>query len=365
MIRKKVRNLNEHEPEPRPHRNPDEEQIRWNLILLDLESESGSHCCKTPFKELKPIKLCEMKVPMIHRGKYLVCKVAGKPCSILGIAKPFPLIGVKILIQDLNGDVEEASIFNFPLKPDEKWLCLGTILFIKEPWLQYISESKTPFIRIEFPSDVIFVDPADEEFLIKIGAEKWYISMSKDAKFWRTKANECYKNGKTEEALFLYERGIRCDPENAGLYLNKSAACLKMGSFYMAFKAAETGLEKGGNREKALFRMGQAKYGMREWQKAADYFLKVLNEFPNNISASAQFKRRGIIATTDIKEGTLLIVSKPFASGYKKDFPKNLMSIMPGNPTLPQHILQVINAMQNLQNNPEQAKEFYKLYAGD
>uniref|UniRef100_A0A914QK97 SET domain-containing protein n=1 Tax=Panagrolaimus davidi TaxID=227884 RepID=A0A914QK97_9BILA len=185
-----------------------------------------------------------------------------------------------------------------------------------------------------------------------------------------------------------------------------------MDAFYMAFKAAELGLEKGGNREKALFRMGQAKYGMREWQKASDYFLEVLNEFPDNVSASAQLHRvkdrlaeqnhgkynfkqmfidskkekpdldvgnykgsiqiadipgkgRGIIATKDIKEGTLLVVSKPFASGYKQDFPKNLMSVMPGNPTFPQHILQFINAMQNLQNNPEQAKEVYKLYAGD
>uniref|UniRef100_A0A914QI71 Uncharacterized protein n=1 Tax=Panagrolaimus davidi TaxID=227884 RepID=A0A914QI71_9BILA len=113
--------------EPRPHRTPDEEKIRWDLMLLDLEKKSntvsrtrvlqgGSHCCKTPFEELKSIKLCEMKVPMIHKGKYLVCKVIGKPYSILGIAKPFPLIGVNTLVEDLNGDVEEASVFNFPLK---------------------------------------------------------------------------------------------------------------------------------------------------------------------------------------------------------------------------------------------------------
>uniref|UniRef100_A0AC35FFA4 Uncharacterized protein n=1 Tax=Panagrolaimus sp. PS1159 TaxID=55785 RepID=A0AC35FFA4_9BILA len=122
--------------------------------------------------------------------------------------------------------------------------------------------------------------------------------------------------------------------------------------------------------------MGEAKYGMREWKHAEKYFKEALNEFPK--LASVQVKRaadrlneqnhgkynfkkmfvdskkempnlhvadykgpieitdipgkgRGIIATTDIKEGALLVISKPFASGYKKDLPKNLMSIMPGN----------------------------------
>uniref|UniRef100_A0A914Q7I5 SET domain-containing protein n=1 Tax=Panagrolaimus davidi TaxID=227884 RepID=A0A914Q7I5_9BILA len=185
-------------------------------------------------------------------------------------------------------------------------------------------------------------------------------------------------------------------------------ACLKIGAFYMAFKAAEIGLEKGGNREKALFRMGQAKYGMREWQKAADYFLEVLNEFPDNISSSTQIKRvsdrlaelnhgsfdfkklcveteesdldiadykgpieiadipgkgRGIIATKDIKEGTLLVVSKPFASGYKKDLPEEFIPFLPND--LPQRIAQFTETIKNLQNNPEQANEVYKLYAGD
>ena len=37
--------------------------------------------------------------------------------------------------------------------------------------------------------------------------------------------------------------------------------------------------------------MGSAAYGMREWEKAANYFKQVLEEFPNNATAVEQLKR--------------------------------------------------------------------------
>uniref|UniRef100_A0AC34FZV2 SET domain-containing protein n=1 Tax=Panagrolaimus sp. ES5 TaxID=591445 RepID=A0AC34FZV2_9BILA len=73
-------------------------------------------------------------------------------------------------------------------------------------------------------------------------------------------------------------------------------------------------------------------------------------------------KGRGIIASEDIKAGTLLIVSKAFASGYSQDF------LGPMNSATAKNVAQTLlinKAMKNLQKNPHRAKEVYDLYAGD
>uniref|UniRef100_A0A914Q547 SET domain-containing protein n=1 Tax=Panagrolaimus davidi TaxID=227884 RepID=A0A914Q547_9BILA len=347
------------------------------------------HSCKTPMEELKSIKLCDMKVPMIYKGNYLVCKV---------VKNPLARICTRVGIHDLNDNFAIVDLYNFRYNLDDvEWISPGTIFIIKEPCVRDVLKYELKAIDIFSPTDVIFVDPADAEFLDKIGAKKWYESMSKDAEVWKNEANEFFKDGKYEKAIFLYERAIRCNPENPILYLNKSMACLKTGAFYMAYEAAKHGLEKGGDREKALYRMGQAAYGMREWKKAADHFLEVLKEFPANEFASKELKRatsrlteerngkfdfksifveskkekaeldvadykgpieianipgkgRGMIATKDIKEGTLLAVSKSFASAYEQDLPVNLI------PEISEQVLTPTNV---------KAKELYDLYSGD
>uniref|UniRef100_A0AC34GNU2 SET domain-containing protein n=1 Tax=Panagrolaimus sp. ES5 TaxID=591445 RepID=A0AC34GNU2_9BILA len=287
-------------------------------------------------------------------------------------------------------------------------------LIVKEPLLRYDSPNKSTSIRIDTPSDIIFVDPSDYDFLDKIGATKWYEPEFKDAEVWREKANECFKKGDYKKAIFLYDRGIRCDPEFAVLYLNKTLACLRESAFYLAYESAKIGFEKGGDREKAFYRMGQAAYGMREWEKAINHLEDVLKEFPENENAKKELKRatdrlaeqkdgnfdlkamfveskktkaqldvadykgpieianaigkgRGIIASKDIQKGTLLVVSKSFASGYFQDFLGILMAINLAEKKIDTtaHTLQAIQTMQMLKNNPQRANEIYDMYAGD
>uniref|UniRef100_A0A914Z682 SET domain-containing protein n=1 Tax=Panagrolaimus superbus TaxID=310955 RepID=A0A914Z682_9BILA len=416
--------LNQSNPEPRPPRNPEEELLSWKFRNLPCGKSTTSlktrilsnngPCCKTPFEELKPIKLCDMKVPMVHSGGYLVCQIVAKPFSIVGVIPPTPVIGIHTLIKDLNGDVEEATLFNLGYNVDEiDFLPFGTILIIKEPCLQYASQNKAASLRVDSPSDIIFVDPTDFDLLDKIGAKQWYESnLSKDAELWQEKANKFFKKEKYEMALKLYDRAIRCNPELSVLYLNKALTCLRIGAFYKAYETAKLALEKGGDREKALYRMGQAAYGMREWQKAANHFVEVLKEFPKNVTVGGDLKRatarlaeqkygkydfkamllqskkqkpqldvadyvgpieianipgkgRGIVATKNIKEGTLLAVEKAFSSGFSQDFPVSLEPVFLGDLSAQAQMLQVIQTMKNLQNNPQKAEELYGLYAGD
>uniref|UniRef100_A0AC34GJ97 SET domain-containing protein n=1 Tax=Panagrolaimus sp. ES5 TaxID=591445 RepID=A0AC34GJ97_9BILA len=78
-------------------------------------------------------------------------------------------------------------------------------------------------------------------------------------------------------------------------------------------------------------------------------------------------KGRGIVASRDIKEGTLLVVSKAFSTSLCQDYPSLLVELKKfkkGTASADQ-ILQVTQIMKNLQNNPNFGKEVYDLYADD
>ena len=124
-----------------------------------------SHSCVLPLNKLTPIFMRQMEVPKIHLGKFLVCRT---------ISKGKTTVGTTILVEDLNGDVEELGLYNFRpvLDRDGSWIAPGTILAIKEPYLKY--GILNVFIRIDSPSDVLFVQETDEKSLEEVGAMKWY-----------------------------------------------------------------------------------------------------------------------------------------------------------------------------------------------
>lgn len=84
-------------------------------------------------------------------------------------------IATTVLVEDLNGDIEEVGLYNFRpvLDGDGSWLPAQTILAIKEPYLKYGLYSNV-FIRVESPSDVLFIDKTDEKTLKIVGALNWY-----------------------------------------------------------------------------------------------------------------------------------------------------------------------------------------------
>lgn len=64
-----------------------------------------------------------MKVPAVHYGKYLVCRT---------LTAGFSAVGTQTLIEDLHGDVEELSLYNFHLDlGNHLWLAPGTVMIVK------------------------------------------------------------------------------------------------------------------------------------------------------------------------------------------------------------------------------------------
>lgn len=107
-----------------------------------------------------------MKIPMLHTGHFFVCRT---------IADAVVSIGTTALVEDTNEDVEHISLRNFRDLNDLDWLKAGVIMVVKEPYLCYDAvQNRMASIRVDSPSDVIFVDETDKGTLERVGAMKWY-----------------------------------------------------------------------------------------------------------------------------------------------------------------------------------------------
>lgn len=152
---------------------------------------------------------------------------------------------------------------------------------------------------------------------------------------------------------------------------------------------------------------------MRDWKLSVEHFSTLLDEFPKNsnatkelIKAEARFneattgqydlgkmfeerlrnvqlfdvadytgpveisevpgKEKGLIATKDVKKGTLLLSSKAYTMAFKD--PENFLlglNMITNKWDSSTHILATIETIQKLKKNPQTAKELYALYAGD
>ncbi|KAH7728947.1 TPR domain protein [Aphelenchoides avenae] len=156
-----------------------------------------------------------MQVPMVHRGSLLVCRV---------ITKALVRVATAVIVEDLEGDVEELSLYNFrPNLSDRTWLPQGTVMIIKEPYLKYGSIGHSVTMRVDSPTDVVFVDETDRDLLASVGALKWHKKERFSVDQLRVEGNARFVKKDYEAALEFYHRALRIDPACAIVLRNKSA----------------------------------------------------------------------------------------------------------------------------------------------
>uniref|UniRef100_A0A915EH79 Uncharacterized protein n=1 Tax=Ditylenchus dipsaci TaxID=166011 RepID=A0A915EH79_9BILA len=68
-------------------------------------------------------------------------------------------------------------------------------MLIKEPYMKYGSMGTNAFIRVDSPSDVVFVDETNQQMLQWANALQWYKPQKLDSDQLRAKGNDCYKRG--------------------------------------------------------------------------------------------------------------------------------------------------------------------------
>jgi tetratricopeptide (TPR) repeat protein len=171
------------------------------------------HCCKSiSLSDLKPIFLKDMMVPNVHCGRYLLCRT---------VAPSIIIIGVTAYVEDLNGDIEELSLYHFQqslIDDPNTWLPSGTILIIKEPYLKFGSQNQSVSLRCDSPSDIIFVDECNEKLL---KGTNWFQKCTINLDVLKEKANNYYSSKDYENALKFYDRALKISPDHPVILLNK------------------------------------------------------------------------------------------------------------------------------------------------
>ncbi|KAH7700612.1 TPR domain protein [Aphelenchoides avenae] len=329
----------------------------------------------------------------IYEGHFLFCEV-------LKNRGTRPAIYDEMVVIDTNGDPSIVGL-GFVTCAFGEVFSEGTILAIKEP-----NKTRNPAPVVTSPSDIVLLDETDGPMLEKLGLRAFYTPDSRLVEELRLDGNKRFASNDFRGALIDYERALRLQPDAAVLHLNKSAALLKMERFYEAYHAADKALQGGAGREKALFRLGQAAYGLRRWQASVDHFLMLRKEFPTNkdgrdglakaldrlkesTTGKYDVKRlhadafeqkarlidaanwmgpievvdilgrgKGIFAREDITTGTLLIVSKAIACSGANDF-SDYELCADDTPEESAMRRNKIRLVQTLRRNPQWTRDVY------
>lgn len=119
----------------------------------------------------------------------------------------------------------------------------------------------------------------------------------------KEKGTQYFKEGKYKQASVQYRRIVSWLEHESGLspedeskakalqlaaHLNLAMCFLKLQEPNQALENCDKALELDGSNEKALFRRGEALFGMKEFDKARDDFQRVLQLYPANKAAKSQ-----------------------------------------------------------------------------
>ncbi|KAM9807908.1 peptidyl-prolyl cis-trans isomerase FKBP4 [Neosynchiropus ocellatus] len=129
----------------------------------------------------------------------------------------------------------------------------------------------------------------------------------------KEKGTQYFKEGKYKKASVQYKRIVSWLEHESSLsgeeetkakalklaaHLNLAMCFLKLQEPSQALESCDKALEMDGSNEKALFRRGEALYGMKEFERAKEDFQRVLQLYPANKAAKSQV----VLCQKQIKE---------------------------------------------------------------
>jgi len=169
-------------------------------------------------------------------------------------------------------------VYNFPglflaeAKTLEAYFAVGTVMAIREPRMRF--SSSNGFIRIDSPSDIIFLEPSNPI----LADVKWNTSpyVYKDQfttpEQWKGVGNKFFMDGLFVPAARAWSRGLETNPDLHPLRLNRSQAYIQLEWFSAALADALHALSSPGCEatisRKASYRAACAEYGMGCYSEA-------------------------------------------------------------------------------------------------
>lgn len=211
--------------------------------------------------------------------------------------------GVHNIVEDEAGDVERLVLYNSYATTTASILQVeGRVFAIREPILE-ITASGSSCIRVDHPSDLISLSPADPRILAAFRPQT--NGKTPTALDWKAKGNASYKAGNYLSALDNYTAGIACaGSEDAtvkqDILRNRAIVNTYLKRYQAAISDAKGALIDNSNDDptkalnsKAYFRAGRAAYEMRRFEDAKAYFNQACALTPSDKDAEKELNRTG------------------------------------------------------------------------
>ncbi|KAG9001119.1 hypothetical protein FRB94_004917 [Tulasnella sp. JGI-2019a] len=236
-----------------------------------------AHVSIEPLEALRPMLLSEMLLRKTYKGHYILCRI---------FTVTVRMVDVMFGVEDVAGNVVQLTLNNYPGTAGATGLAvdalfpIGAVLAVREPTLKMMAQGNEAHIRVDCPSDIVRID--DDHSLLK--DVNWKTgqrlastpTLPRTEEEWREMGNRYFKSGWFVQAVLAYSRGLRRYPTSILLYLDRSLAHLRLNYYGAALADALRVAEDAGvnqpTKVKAIFRAGQAKYGMGLWDDAQALF---------------------------------------------------------------------------------------------
>lgn len=193
------------------------------------------------------------------------------------------IVAVNFAIEDTLGNVVMLYLCNYPTTLDtiaedaDKLFPVGAILAIREPYFKVSIDGRSRMVRVDSPSDLIFIHP-EHELLKNV---KWVTGsklpnapqLPTFADGWKERGVIEFKAKRWLSAAICFSEALRLDAGHVLSQMNRAEAYLRLEWFNSALIDAEKSLQ-GGLRDcdtlykKALFRAIKASYGLGKYEHA-------------------------------------------------------------------------------------------------
>lgn len=202
------------------------------------------------------------------------------------------IVCVMIGIEDENGWAHLVSLYNFPYADTmggaelDTLFPLNAVLAIREPYPKMALTGPSSHIRVESPSDIVFLD-SDDPLVRRSSWETGYrtlpIKIHTDVE-WKAIGDSHFKKKQFFAAAVAYSYALKRDGSVCALRLNRALAYLRLDRHYQALTDAKAVIElpdiDKADRVKALYRAGLAAYGQSDYEAAKDWYSKCLDQDP-------------------------------------------------------------------------------------
>ncbi|XP_070848596.1 RNA polymerase II-associated protein 3 [Chaetodon trifascialis] len=107
----------------------------------------------------------------------------------------------------------------------------------------------------------------------------------------KEKGNEFFKDGKYNEAVECYTRGMGADPYNPVLPTNRATSFFRLKKYSVAESDCNLAIALDSNYFKAYARRGAARFALKKYQSALEDYQMVLKLDPGNVEAQNEVKK--------------------------------------------------------------------------